>query len=410
MKIFVSPSNYSLNVASKTVTFSGQVPTSQTLILGVLNVTRGVIYYLPEGGAALTGTWSSPVLTFVASTTGHTNGDVLRVVVDDGATGVSVSGPALGNPTDAQASDDTGTWGIISLLKRLAGRVTTLISQNGASATGSISALDGEVALTLSGQSGAFITVGGTFVGTVNFECSIDNGSSWLAVSGTAFGQAGNNSVASSITVTGNRVFNVSNLTNIRVRGNPWTSGIANIAIRASHGFGLLTIVGNGSYIVNGVAARAAAISATLFAAAVRANTSAPTVVTNGQATEVQSDTYGRPVVRPWSIPELAWSYAAASGGIVNTADVTLASAAGAGLRRYLCSCTISNASAVGTELVVKDGASTVLKRYQILPHMPNTLFTYALPPSTAANQTLVVACSTAGAAVFFNAEGFTSP
>jgi hypothetical protein len=84
MKIFVLPASYSFNATARTITFASQIPSAHGLILEVLNVTRGVIYYLPEGGAALSGTWTSPVLTLSASTTGHSSGDVLRVIVDDG--------------------------------------------------------------------------------------------------------------------------------------------------------------------------------------------------------------------------------------------------------------------------------------------------------------------------------------
>ena len=91
MKIFVSPASYSFNATARTITFTSQIPPAQGLILEVLNVTRGVIYYLPEGGAAMSGTWVSPVLTLTAATTGHTSGDVLRIIVDDGLTSQAVN-------------------------------------------------------------------------------------------------------------------------------------------------------------------------------------------------------------------------------------------------------------------------------------------------------------------------------
>ncbi len=62
-------------------------------------------------------------------------------------------------------------------------------------------------------------------------------------------------------------------------------------------------------------------------------------------------------VTRPWQIPELEWAFASAAGGVINTTDVVLAAAAGAGLRRYICSMQLSNNSAVATEIVLKDGA-----------------------------------------------------
>ena len=109
MKIFVSPASYSFNATARTITFASQIPAAQGLILEVLNVTRGVIYYLPEGGAAVSGTWVSPVLTLAAATTGHASGDVLRIIVDDGLTSQAVNdaGGSLTVDSSNLASIDT---------------------------------------------------------------------------------------------------------------------------------------------------------------------------------------------------------------------------------------------------------------------------------------------------------------
>jgi hypothetical protein len=59
------------------------------------------------------------------------------------------------------------------------------------------------------------------------------------------------------------------------------------------------------------------------------------------------------------------WSYAAVAGGIVSsTADVTVKAAGAATVRNYVCTLDVSHdlLSAV-TEMVVKDGASTVMWR-----------------------------------------------
>jgi hypothetical protein len=119
--------------------------------------------------------------------------------------------------------------------------------------------------------------------------------------------------------------------------------------------------------------------------------------------------TYGVAIVRPWSIPELCWLYAAASGGITNTTDVAIASAAGAGLRRYLVRLTLSNNSATATEVVLKDG-STVIARLHMAANTGNVPFMFDPPLSTTANTALNVACITTGAAVYANAQGFTAP
>ncbi|MHB8973304.1 MAG: hypothetical protein ACYC3X_24060 [Pirellulaceae bacterium] len=118
----------------------------------------------------------------------------------------------------------------------------------------------------------------------------------------------------------------------------------------------------------------------------------------------------GVQIVKPWQIPELEWSYAAAAGGIVNTTDVALAAAAGAGLRRYITSLQVKNTNATATELVLKDGA-TVIWRGHVAANMTATdTIEFANPLRTTANTALNVACITTGAAVYVNAQGYTAP
>lgn len=108
------------------------------------------------------------------------------------------------------------------------------------------------------------------------------------------------------------------------------------------------------------------------------------------------------------------WSYAAASGGIADTSDVTLAAAPGAGKVNYLTSIQLQNADAtVDTEVVVKSG-STVLFRTWLPPGNPAAL-TGTMPvqinfpqPLRADNNTaLTAACITTSAMVYINAQGF---
>jgi hypothetical protein len=79
---------FTFNATAKTITFSAPIPSSQQQILAVLNVTRNAWLYLPVN-AAYGGTWTSPVLTVTTSTTGHANGDVLQIFVDDGLASTS---------------------------------------------------------------------------------------------------------------------------------------------------------------------------------------------------------------------------------------------------------------------------------------------------------------------------------
>lgn len=113
---------------------------------------------------------------------------------------------------------------------------------------------------------------------------------------------------------------------------------------------------------------------------------------------------------RYYAPPELSWSASAPSGGIVNTTDVVLKAAAGAGLRNYLTGMDIRNSHAsVATEVVIKDG-STVIWRGHFPANSPTINVVFETPLKGTANTALNAACVTTGAAVYLNAQGFSAP
>ena len=166
----------------------------------------------------------------------------------------------------------------------------------------------------------------------------------------------------------------------------------------------------SGTATVGGAAAHDAAVSGNPVRIAGRALTAAYTTVATGDTADLVCTTQGVLVTRGNAIPELQWSYAAASGGITGTTDVAMVAAAGAGLRRYLTSLTLSNNSATATEVVIKDGASTVIWRDLVRANSGTFTVTFGDPLKTSANAALNVACISAGAAVYANAQGFTAP
>lgn len=161
MKYSLSPSNYSFNATAKTITFSGTVPDHISNIMHVANITRGVIYFQPQAGIAFSGSYSSPVLNLNASTNGHSNSDKLLIVYDDGNPEINVNplvqlgGGAvtsttqrvtlasdspgvgslanidtnLGSPDSVAATSDTGSFSLISLIKRGLQNWTTLLAR-----------------------------------------------------------------------------------------------------------------------------------------------------------------------------------------------------------------------------------------------------------------------------------------
>ena len=71
----------------------------------------------------------------------------------------------------------------------------------------------------------------GTFVGTLNFEASPDNGTTWYALQGN---QVGTSTIATIATSVGAWRFNIAGFTTFRVRLSPVTSGSASITIRVT--------------------------------------------------------------------------------------------------------------------------------------------------------------------------------
>lgn len=138
--------------------------------------------------------------------------------------------------------------------------------------------------------------------------------------------------------------------------------------------------------------------------------------VTNGQISAVTGTLSGQITTWPWAIPENAWSYAAASGGISNTTTaVTIKAAAASGIRNYLTKLVVATETlGTATELAIRDGAAgTVLFRTKLhTTALPTTTFHFEPPlRGTAATLMEVVtltATSTGG--VFVNATGFSAP
>ncbi|ADE85163.1 hypothetical protein ACTTAK_07340 [Rhodobacter capsulatus] len=143
---------------------------------------------------------------------------------------------------------------------------------------------------------------------------------------------------------------------------------------------------------------------------AARAVTAAYASVASGDVADLITTVQGVQVVRPWQIPELEWSSAAAAGGITNTSDMVLGAAAGAGLRRFVTALQLKNAGTVATEVVLKDGSTVIWRGHLGASMTLSESHQFADPLRTTANTALNVACITTGAQVYVNAQGFIAP
>lgn len=114
--------------------------------------------------------------------------------------------------------------------------------------------------------------------------------------------------------------------------------------------------------------------------------------------------------------PNNSWNYAAATGGIVNSAvAVTIKAAAGAGVRNYLQSLQIEHDTlSAATEIAVRDGAAgTVLwrGRLQTSARSGSESIQFNPPLKGTANTLLEVITLTAvTGGVYVNAQGYMAP
>lgn len=141
-----------------------------------------------------------------------------------------------------------------------------------------------------------------------------------------------------------------------------------------------------------------------------RGRTANPTAITTtGRLVSALMTMIGALVIRPWSIPEQEWSYVAA-GAVTTAVSTSIKSAATVGIRNYLTSLQLMNNGATATEVQILDGA-TVIWRHFLPANMtcPWDIDFCSTLKSTAATA-LSINVVTAGASVWFNAQGYTAP
>lgn len=162
---------------------------------------------------------------------------------------------------------------------------------------------------------------------------------------------------------------------------------------------------------VVGDAAHDAAISGNPVRLSGRALTADYTAVAAGDTADLITTLLGKLVTIPYANPNQTWSYAAASGGIVNTTGVTAKAAAGSGIRNYITHVSVINGHAtVDTDVQIRDGAAgTVLWRGFAKAAGGGVSESFD-PPLRGTENTLVeVANATTGSATYFNMQGFTA-
>jgi hypothetical protein len=378
---------------------------------------------LPVGLPAAQLSQLAPLATQpVSGTVGVNNFPATQAV--SGTVAVSnfpASQPVTGPLTDAQLR--AAALAVNTPALTAVGNITAInATPGGAASVGSA------VELALGSSSTLTVQVVGSYTGALSLQVTID-GTNWITVGGTPFISFATNGYLANITsaLTGMFQADVTSVVRCRITALAAVTGSATvnmyatagasalvsldapIAIQAAQTLANVTTVGTVTIIGNGQTAHSSPSTGNPLRAAGRVSSVSDITLISGDACDLFMTTSGALVEKPFSAPELDWQFAGAAGGITNTADVVIAAAGGAGIRNYVTALSITNASATGTEVVIKDGAAVIWRGFVGAQTLPNSSIPLVFPTplrGTAATA-LNVACITAGAAVYVNAQGY---
>ena len=101
-------------------------------------------------------------------------------------------------------------------------------------ASGTIAALNATVAVALNADSAMRVQITGTWVGTLQFEATVD-GTTWVPINAV---QAGSTIIPQNTTTNGTFSPTPSGFASFRVNATAWNSGTATVSIRTSSGAG----------------------------------------------------------------------------------------------------------------------------------------------------------------------------
>ena len=244
---------------------------------------------------------------------------------------------------------------------------------------------------------------------TITYECGNDQ-IGWVPVSGLVSNVSTAAGVHLSSSTTATQYIFPKRGKYFRARVSVYGSGTVSV----SYSLSLQDITVASAASVWGQVPEGYASSGNPVTIGVECRTSNKTSVGNGQIVRPISTVDGRMVVRPHSIPESEWRYAAASGGILNTTSAVTIAVAVANVSIYVTSIQL-RAQELGnaTEISLRDGASTVLWRSEIgTSGLPLTHIKFENPIKLPVNSSLSFLTSTASGtgAVYINAQGYRAP
>jgi hypothetical protein len=246
---------------------------------------------------------------------------------------------------------------------------------------------------------------------TIVWEVSADGLTNWISVSGAVIAPTATAAgVLSSLSSANSMIFG-KRLRYFRARVSVYGSGTVSVAGNLLNAAVTTSLVA----LCVGTAGEGVAATGLPVTIGIEARTNNKTSVVNGGVVRPIATVDGRTVMRPNSIPENEWYYAAASGGIVNTTTETQAKAGVAGHRNYMTTIQLQAEPLTNaTEFVIRDGfGGTALWRIKIpttgLP-LTNFKFDDPLRTTVAASFQIQTVTASGTGAVYFNAQGYYAP
>ena len=257
------------------------------------------------------------------------------------------------------------------------------------------------------GYSAVSVFLTGTYTGqTLTFEQTID-GTNWISVSGWVANTNGAAPAPTIISASGSLTeYPLNGALRFRCRVTAIETGaiiatVSRIVDRRGPSAVYATVVGPTAHggVNLGNPVRVAGRSLNVWY----------TAEAHGDTVDLITDLVGRQITLPYAMPELGWFYVAASGGITNTSAVTIKSASLSGYRHYLLSMQVDNASAVGSEMMVRNGAAgNVLARIYIAANSSRVI-KFEPPLRGTVNTLMEVIMVTTATQTYINAQGYSA-
>lgn len=331
-----------------------------------------------------------------------------------------VDGSAVTQPVSGTVTANAGTGtmtvgGVAASDAAVSGNPVLVAGRASAAAPADVSA-DGDVVPSWKLRNGAqatVITAAGALVGgdaTNGLDVDITRNAALVAGS-AVIGKVGIDQTTPGTTnlvaLAANQSVNVAQINGVTALMGNGTTGTGSQRVTIASD--------NTAFSVNATAVGAAAHDAAISGAPVRlgarAITADYTAVAGGDAADLVSTIDGKLITKPHAIRASTWTYAAASGGLVNTTAATMKAAAAAGIRNCLTGIQVVNGHAtVSTEVLVRDGAAgTVLHRGWAQAAGGGFAANFDVPLCGTAATLMEVVNVTTGSAVYVNAQGFIS-